>query len=242
MSSSATNQAGIVAGGQISALETAASQASQVAESASNVAASLSRLAQTNDAYAPSWTSAQAAASQASEAYADVNAALESAEALPGVAANTEDPPNKTAAIVGGVVGGVVGLLLLLGIIALCLRRRRKRSAGTSRSYSEAPSRYSAIDSDEPFNAPYSDQPQMQQAGTYAPVNSGYSDGATPYAALVGSGRRGPRSSVSPGAPGLPPKNPNRWSLSSVEEEGRLGSTRRPMGPRSLSGNYRGVE
>jgi len=49
--------------------------------------------------------------------------------------APSKSKKSNTGAIVGGVVGGVVGLCLLLGVMAFCIIRRRRRQTAPSAAY-----------------------------------------------------------------------------------------------------------
>lgn len=55
------------------------------------------------------------------------------------ISSPTPQPDNK-GAIIGGAVGGVVAVLLLAGILAFCLIRRRKRKRATNKRKAELPS------------------------------------------------------------------------------------------------------
>jgi hypothetical protein len=100
-------------------------------------------------------------------------------------ATETATPPShsksksKTGAIAGGVVGGVVGLAAILGIVFLCLRRRRRKQAGPN---PPEPNRVElandpAIDPHDPAmsqknGANYSMHSPIAEAPAYSPQSS----------------------------------------------------------------------
>jgi hypothetical protein len=63
---------------------------------------------------------------------------------------STTQPSNVNPAIIGGVVGGVIPLLIVIGVVAFCSARKRKKIEGqASQSQSQSQSQSSSIPQNE---------------------------------------------------------------------------------------------